>query len=168
MLSTKYSILDRIGAANWAPTNHTFSISTGLANLILNIGTKAKLNFGAYVVEKVMKHADTYVVKLPIVFPCFLTELVLSQHPHILGKDEEKLKKVSLLIFDNKRFAGSHVQDIETPTTKNVSATEDYVPASTPTEDSNILSKLIDQSKAHQDTIKTCTRKKARLDILIM
>jgi hypothetical protein len=34
MLSVKYAILNRIGYANWVPTNHTYGITAQLAKLI--------------------------------------------------------------------------------------------------------------------------------------
>ncbi|MCI64265.1 envelope-like protein, partial [Trifolium medium] len=40
-----------IGAANWAPTNHSSGTTPALAKLIFLIGTKAKLDFGEYVFE---------------------------------------------------------------------------------------------------------------------
>jgi hypothetical protein len=68
-MSVKYVVLNRIEAANWAPFNHTSRISTGLAKYVYLVGTHAKFDFGAYVFDQTIKHADSYVVKLPIVFP---------------------------------------------------------------------------------------------------
>ena len=48
-LSVKYAILNRIGVENWAPTNHTSSITTWMTKLIFLMGTKAKLIFGEYI-----------------------------------------------------------------------------------------------------------------------
>ena len=50
-LTIKYAILYRIGSANWSPTNHTSSVSTVLTCLIYAVGTKAKMDFGAYIIE---------------------------------------------------------------------------------------------------------------------
>ena len=99
-LSFKYDILYRIGSANCSPTNHTSSVSTVLARLIFVVGTKAKMDFGAYIFEQTIKHATTYAVKLPIAFPCLLTEIILSQHPHILQTNEHEFHKAIPLTFD--------------------------------------------------------------------
>lgn len=50
-LSVKYDILNRIGAVNWEPINHSASTTSALAKLIFQTGIKAKLNFGDYVFE---------------------------------------------------------------------------------------------------------------------
>ncbi|MCH84473.1 envelope-like protein, partial [Trifolium medium] len=62
-LSVKYVILNRIGAANCAPTNHRSGITPMLAKLIFLIGTKGKLNFGEYVFNQTMKHADSFAAR---------------------------------------------------------------------------------------------------------
>lgn len=57
-VSVKYAVLNRIGATNWAPTNHSSCITIALAKLIFQIGTKAKLNFGEYVFKQTIKCFD--------------------------------------------------------------------------------------------------------------
>lgn len=83
-LSVKYVILNMIGAANLAPTNHSSSITSALAKLIFQIGTKCKLNFGKCMFDQTMKHVDSYVVKLTIYFPFLITRIILRQHPNIV------------------------------------------------------------------------------------
>jgi len=68
-LSVKYALLHRIGAANWVPTNHTSTITAGLGMFIYMIGTETKFNFGSYIFEQTMKHANTFAVKMPIAIP---------------------------------------------------------------------------------------------------
>jgi hypothetical protein len=72
-LSVKYAILNKIGAANWAPTTHGSGITLLLANLIFRIGTKGKLDFREHVFSLTMRHAETFAVILPIAFPCLIT-----------------------------------------------------------------------------------------------
>ncbi|XP_057444768.1 uncharacterized protein LOC130737014 [Lotus japonicus] len=72
-LSVKYAILNRIGAVNWVPTQHTSAISTILARLIYKIGTMAPIDFGTFVFEQTLKHAETCAVKLPVSFPSLIT-----------------------------------------------------------------------------------------------
>ncbi|XP_058749928.1 uncharacterized protein LOC131622901 [Vicia villosa] len=45
-LSMKYAMLHKIGAANWVPTNHKFTVSTILGRIIYAVGTKAKFDYG--------------------------------------------------------------------------------------------------------------------------
>lgn len=111
----KYAILNRIGASNWAPTNHIFSITTTLATLIFLIGTKSNLNFGDYVFDQTMKHVDSFVFKPPIDFPCLLTGIILSQYPMIIRPQEIPSKKGRSVTLNKKLFVGTHVLDIVVP-----------------------------------------------------
>ncbi|MCI36752.1 envelope-like protein, partial [Trifolium medium] len=49
---------------------------------------KGSLNFGEYVFNLTMKHADTFAIKVPIAFPSLISEIILSQHPDILHPGE--------------------------------------------------------------------------------
>lgn len=64
----KFAIINRIGAFNWAPINHSSIISTTLAKLVFVIGIKQNLNFRESVFDHTMKHVTTFVVKLPYSF----------------------------------------------------------------------------------------------------
>ena len=77
-LTVKYAILNRIGTANWAATNHSSGITPNLAKLIYLIGTGKKLDFGKHVFEQTMKHVETNATKLPITFQSLITEIILS------------------------------------------------------------------------------------------
>ncbi|XP_058783926.1 uncharacterized protein LOC131658675 [Vicia villosa] len=48
-LSMKYTILHKIGAANWVPTNHKSIVSTVLGKFIYAVGTNAKFDYGTYI-----------------------------------------------------------------------------------------------------------------------
>jgi len=85
---------------NWAPKNHTYGITTALSKLIFLIGTKAKLDFGEYVFNQTMRHSETFIVKLPITFPCLTPKIILSQHHGIVNPDELQSKKGVPLTFD--------------------------------------------------------------------
>lgn len=106
-------MLNRIGALNWALINHRSNVSTTLSKLVYLVGTKAKLKFEEYVFNQTLKHADSYVVKLPIEFPCLLTNIILSQYLEIIDSQEAQSKRVDPMIFDKKLFMGTHVLDIE-------------------------------------------------------
>ncbi|MCI17979.1 envelope-like protein, partial [Trifolium medium] len=104
-----------IGTTNWVPINHGSGITPMLAKIIYLIGTKRNLNFGEYVFTKIMKHAESYAVKLPIAFPCLISSIILSQHPDILHPGEKPSQKPAELTIDDRLFAGSHVLDIVIP-----------------------------------------------------
>ena len=162
-LSAKYAILHKIGAANWAPSSHTSSVPAHMARLIYAIGTKSAMDFGNYVFDLTMKHGDTFAVKLPIAFPCLLTELILSQHPDLLRADEKETPKSKPLNFYYRLFVGTHVNDIEIP-----SARDSDHPGSVPRSvKGNILSELIATSKTLQDTIRISSEQKLKVDKLI-
>ncbi|XP_057443950.1 uncharacterized protein LOC130736120 [Lotus japonicus] len=162
-LSVKYAILNRIGAANWAPTTHRSDVSSGLAKLIYLIGTKAQFDFDEYVFAQTMKHAETFVVKLPIGFPCLLCGIILSQHPQILFADEVPSKKASLLTIDYRLLAGAHVSDVAglAEMTQGEGTSSQKTPGAP-------IDELIAVSKMLQDTITSCTLRKKNVDTLIM
>jgi RNase P/RNase MRP subunit p29 len=128
------------------------------------IGTKSHFDFGSFVFEQTLKHGDSYAVKMPIAFPCLLTELIISQHPDIVRASEEESPKSSPLNFDYRLFVGTHVRDIEDQPAKEAGISG---MVSEPVKE-DLLSELIDISKALQETISICTAKKTRIDKLIM
>ncbi|XP_050895811.1 uncharacterized protein LOC127102486 [Lathyrus oleraceus] len=117
-LSVKYAILNRIGVANWTPTYHSSGITTALAKLILQIGTKAKLNFGEYMFEKVRKHVDCFSMKLFSDVQLLKTMLnVGSGYPKLMKEFMVKNDGIThgLLNFRCKLFVGTDVIDISLP-----------------------------------------------------
>src|ERR1044072_410867 len=162
-LSAKYAILHKIGAANWAPSSHTSSVPLHMAKLIYAIGTKSPMDFGNYVFDLTMKHGDTFAVKLPVAFPCLLTELILAQHPDILRAGEREAPKSKLLNFDYRLFVGTHVNDMDVP-----SARDSGHPGSVSgSAKENLLPELIATSKTLQETIRISTEQKLKIDKLI-
>ncbi|XP_050914610.1 uncharacterized protein LOC127129480 [Lathyrus oleraceus] len=59
-LSVKYAMLHKVGAANWVPTNHKSTVSVALGKSIYAVGTKARVNYGAYIFDQTMKHAGSF------------------------------------------------------------------------------------------------------------
>ncbi|XP_057452843.1 uncharacterized protein LOC130744698 [Lotus japonicus] len=162
-LSVKYAILNRIGAANWAPTTHSSDVSSGLAKLIYLVGTQTQFDFGEYVFAQTMKHAETFAVRLPIGFPCLICGIILSQHPQILLDDEVPSKKASLLTIDSSLLAGAHVSDVA----DLAEMTQGEGTSSQKTPETPIAA-LIAVSKMLQDTITSCTLRKKNVDTLIL
>jgi hypothetical protein len=55
-----------------------------MAKFIYCIGTKTKMNFGAYIFYQTVRHGKSEAVKLPIAFPTLLCSIILDQQPGIL------------------------------------------------------------------------------------
>jgi hypothetical protein len=111
-LSVKFSMLHKIGAANWVPTNHKSTISTGLERFIYAVGTRTKFDYGSYIFEQTMKHAESYAIKGPIAFPSLLCGIIIDQYPDILVEKDSVCKRAPALGFHYKLFQGTHVPDI--------------------------------------------------------
>ncbi|XP_057418575.1 uncharacterized protein LOC130712775 [Lotus japonicus] len=141
-LSVKYAILNRIGAVNWVPTQHTFGVSATLAKLIYRIGTSTDFDFGSFVFEQTLKHADTCAMKLPVSFPYLLTEIILQQHPQIIKADEVSMPKGVPITLDHRLFMEPHVPNIAVPSSRT------SAPAS--------------------ETIKISTARKLKVDVLLL
>src|ERR1044072_5177808 len=110
-----------------------------------------------------MKHGDTFAVKLPVAFPCLLTELILAQHPDILRAGEREAPKSKPLNFDYRLFVGTHVNDIEIPSARD----SDHPGSVSRSTKENILPELIATSKTLQETIRISTEQKLKIDKLI-
>lgn len=48
-LCVKYTILHKIGIANWFPSSHGFSVSIALATYLFQIGTDASVDAGLFI-----------------------------------------------------------------------------------------------------------------------
>jgi hypothetical protein len=162
-LIVKYAILNRIGTANWAPTNHSSGITPTLAKLIYLIGKGKKVDFGKHVFEQTMKHVETSAIKLPIAFPSLITELILNQHPSILLPEEYESKRPPPISFNRKLFAEPHVPDI---VFKDKEAAETSAPLDRSSLN-KVLAELIQVSKELEETIKSSTIRKTCVDHLI-
>ncbi|XP_050895125.1 uncharacterized protein LOC127101718 [Lathyrus oleraceus] len=151
LLSVKYAVLHRIGATNWVPTNHTFNIAIGLGKFIYIVGIKTKFDFRSYVFDQTMKN-------MPITFPSFIYCVILSQHPGILISSNVACKRESPLSLHYRLFTGKHAPDIVMTFGKETD--------SSISKDGMIV-ELEDTCKALDETIKTCTKNKIRLESLI-
>jgi hypothetical protein len=111
-----------------------------------------------------MKHADSFAVKLPIVFPCLITGIILNQHPDILQPEEVQSKKPFSLSFDYKLFAGSHVPDIVISKAQDTDETSSSI---TKASKDIVLKELMEVSAALGETIRTSTIRKKKVGALI-
>ncbi|KAK2403255.1 hypothetical protein QL285_052709 [Trifolium repens] len=157
-------MLNRIGTANWALTNHSSGITSNMAKLIYLIGTGKKVDFGKHVFEQTMKHVETNATKLPIAFPSLITELILSQQPSILLPEEYESRRPPPISFNHKLFAEPHVPDIKF---KEKVAVETSAPLDKSSQ-KKVLTELIQVSKELEETIKSSTIRKNCVDHLIL
>ncbi|XP_050890781.1 uncharacterized protein LOC127096228 [Lathyrus oleraceus] len=157
-LSVKYAVLHRIGVANWVLTNNTSNIATGLGKFIYIVGTKTELDFGSYVFDQTMKHVASFTMKMPIAFPSLIGGVILSQHPSIFLSSDSICKRDPPLSLPYRLFTGKHVPDIV--------MTSDQKPFGSTTR-ARIIVDLKDTCKNLDETIKGCTERKIRLEILI-
>jgi hypothetical protein len=94
------------------PTTHSFDEATGLGKLIYVVGTKKKFDFGTYIFEQTVKHANTLAVKMLIAFPTLLSDIILSRLPGIKYAIDVPKKRESPLSLHYKLFGNHHVPDI--------------------------------------------------------
>lgn len=63
-LSVKYALLHKIRAENWCPLSQKLELSTSLASLLFQIGTKSKFNYGVFIFNQMTRHIGLQGVKL--------------------------------------------------------------------------------------------------------
>ncbi|XP_058784622.1 uncharacterized protein LOC131659450 [Vicia villosa] len=157
-MSVKYVVLNKIGAANWVPTNHTSSITVGLGKFIYIVGTKINFDLGTYIFEQTIKHAHSFVVKMPIASPTLICAIIFSQHIGIMNNAYIVSKSESPLYLHYKLFIGTHVPDIVTTSGKEVANLASK---------EETIAELQETCKELNEIIKTCTGRKIRLENLI-
>ncbi|WJX91343.1 hypothetical protein P8452_73133 [Trifolium repens] len=120
MLSIKYAILNRIGAANWVPTTHSSTIATNLAKFVYAVGTGANVDYGALIFDQIVEHGKSWAIKLVIGFPTLTSDIILDQHPNILVPEDTPCKRESPMSLSYKLFEGKHAADVVLPAKKVV------------------------------------------------
>ncbi|XP_045791401.1 uncharacterized protein LOC123886105 [Trifolium pratense] len=81
-LTTKYALLNKIGAANWVPTTHSNSVATGLAKFIYAIGTGTVVDYGTHIFNATILHGSSTAVKMPIAFPTLICDYWKEKGKH--------------------------------------------------------------------------------------
>jgi hypothetical protein len=102
-----------------------------------------------------MKHAQSFVVKLPLAFPSLICGIIQYQHPGILLTTDVASKRETLLSLHYKLFAGTHVPNIVVTPGQG---------AANLTSKEGILDELKDISKTLEETIRTSTERKISVD----
>ncbi|XP_045822037.1 uncharacterized protein LOC123914921 [Trifolium pratense] len=111
-LTTKYALLNKIGAANWVPTIHSNSVATGLAKFIYAVGTSTDFDYGTHIFNATILHGSSTAVKMPIAFPTLICGIILSQHPDICTNSDVLVSRPSALTMDFRLLEGKHAADI--------------------------------------------------------
>ncbi|XP_057418325.1 uncharacterized protein LOC130712508 [Lotus japonicus] len=164
-LTTKYVVLFQIGCANWMATNHLSGVIAPLAEMLYLIGTGGEFDFGKLVFDRTLKHAGSYAVRLPILFPCLLSEIIVHQHPNVVRDDEPLGKKPMPLKFDYRLFATTYVPNIVLTAAKGTASASGTQAVGSGKED--ILAELRVVCNSLGDTIQACKIRKLNVDKLI-
>ncbi|XP_057426090.1 uncharacterized protein LOC130719481 [Lotus japonicus] len=160
-LTIKYAVLFKIGCANWMATNHLSGVTPPLARMLYLIGIGGDY-FGKLVFDQTLKHAGSYAVRLPILFPCLLSELIFKQHPHVVRADEPQGKRPMPLKFDYRLFAGTHAPDIVLSAAKGSASTSGTQAVGATKDD--ILAELRVVSKSLDASFQACKIRKQNVD----
>ncbi|XP_050915810.1 uncharacterized protein LOC127130897 [Lathyrus oleraceus] len=151
-------ITAKIRTANWVPTNHTSTISTGVRKFIYVVGTRRAFDFGKYIFEQVLKQVFSTAINMPICFPSLICGVILNQHPGILLPIDSVKKRDSPLPLHYKLFAGTHVLDII--------ITSPQVPGPA-TSKKSLIAQLKENCKELEDSIRSSSATKIKLETLM-
>jgi hypothetical protein len=105
-----------------------------------------------------MKHANSFVVRLPMAFPSVISGIIISQHPNIITGADVVSKRDLPLTIHPRLFVGTHVLDIEAPAGKE---------AEVSTTKKAIIEELKATCKHLETTITESTKKKEDMERLI-
>ncbi|XP_050878184.1 uncharacterized protein LOC127082001 [Lathyrus oleraceus] len=124
----------------------------------LSARTKSSFDFESYIFDQTMKHVASYAVKIPIAFLSLICGVILSQHPSILISSDSVCKIDPPLSLHYRMFTRKHVPYI---------VMTSGLKSSRPTTRTCILAEVKDTCKTLDETIKSCTKRKSKLEILI-
>lgn len=79
-LSANYVILHKIGITNWCPTTHGSGLSPTLTSLLYQISTRSTFNYGVFVFNQLLRHVDTFTIKVSTSFLCLFCGISMSQY----------------------------------------------------------------------------------------
>lgn len=87
------------------------SITHSLSSLLYPIDTRESFDFCEYVFEQVVRHVESYVMKLSIGLPYLISGIFINKKSDIVTIEDELSVSHVLLIFSNKLFSWKHVPD---------------------------------------------------------
>lgn len=128
-LTSKYTMLTRVGLFNWFPSLHQSSIDHDNCCFIYRVGKGLELNLGDYVFRQIVSFADHITGRASLPFPSLIFELLKAQHP-IHSPEEPFTELKRFQIVQHRFLKGNRVVDIQ-----GESSIKNTCPHSTPTTD---------------------------------
>ena len=105
---------------------------------------------------KIIRHASTNTVKLPISFPSIICGIILSQQPEILNTNVIPSRRKPPLSIHYKLFEGSHVNDVVMTSARREPASQ-----------GRLIDQLKDTCKELENGIRVAKARKEALEVLI-
>lgn len=171
-LSHRYSVLHKIALHNWMPSSHRSTVRADLALFLYNVGTKGCIDFGQFVFDHVMDHAEAQVSQKPIGFPSLLFGLIMSQVDVTSKDDVYEPETPKVVLTDKLKNASYHVNDIPDPiisdsTVVHTSSTLSHGPLSAGSMHSRICQEISSEITHLSRVIKSSQERRSFLSSLL-
>jgi len=112
VLTSKYSMLHKLGLYNWIPGSHKNNLSLELAKFLYFVGTGQVFNFGQVIFDHIVQFAGDRTTLHGLPFPSLICRVLVSHAPVLLAKDK-MMPLAPPLMVSAKLFRGPRVVDVE-------------------------------------------------------